>query len=44
VALPHFFDIIDNWDNSSHNWYGSRKSKVCNAEGRKLIDFCKKKS
>jgi exonuclease III len=44
VDLPHLFDIIDNWDNSSHNWYGSRKSKdtVCNTEGRKLIDFCEK--
>jgi hypothetical protein len=45
VDLPHLFDTVDNWDNSSHNWYGSRKTKdtVCNAGGRKLIDFCKKK-
>jgi hypothetical protein len=44
MDLPHLLDIIDKWDNSSHNWYGSRQSKdtVCNAEGRKLIDFCEK--
>jgi hypothetical protein len=44
VDLPHIFDTVDIWDNSSHNWYRSRKSKdtVCNAEGRKLIDFCEK--
>jgi hypothetical protein len=45
VDVPHLFDMIDNWDNSSYNWYGSRKTKdtECNAERRKLIDFCEKK-
>jgi hypothetical protein len=47
VELPHhtFTEMIDDRENSSHNWYGSRKSKnaMCNAETRKLIDFCEKK-
>jgi hypothetical protein len=39
VDLPHLFDTIYFWDNSSHNWYGSRKSK--DAEERNLIDLKK---
>jgi hypothetical protein len=37
-------NLMDSYPNSSHKWYGSRKSKdtTCNAKGRKLIDFCEK--
>jgi hypothetical protein len=41
VDLLHLFDITGTWDNNSHNWYENRKRKdtMCNAEGRKLLDF-----
>jgi hypothetical protein len=45
MDLPHVSDIIDDWDNNGHNWYGNRKIRdiVYNAEGRELINFCEKK-
>jgi hypothetical protein len=44
INLPHTWDCFDEIDKDSDSQFGYRVSKdfTCNAEGRKLIEFCER--
>jgi hypothetical protein len=44
VNLPHFWDSFEDTDKEWDNQFESQssKDKVCNSEGKKLIEFCER--
>jgi hypothetical protein len=44
INLPHVWDCFEEINKDNEYWLGNRLSKdlVCNAKGRKLIEFCER--
>jgi hypothetical protein len=44
INLPHVWDCFEEINKDTEYWLGNRVSKdlVCNAEGRKFIEFCER--